>query len=71
MIDNDASKYALDSVLLQQKDDEYPKAWDTAGYWSKTLANEERNYSTTDRECFKHSEKLSVVWALKSIRPYV
>ena len=65
MIDTDASAYQLGATLLQQKDEDKPNDWVPIGYWSKTLTNTERNYSTTERECY------SVVWSVTTLRPYI
>ena len=64
MIDTDASAYQLGATLLQKKN-ETKNEWTPIGYWSKTLADTERNYSTTERECY------SVVWAVTTLRPYI
>ena len=65
MIDTDASAYQLGAKLLQQQNETEPNEWTPIGYWSKTLTDCERNYSTTERECF------SVVWAVTTLRPYI
>ena len=65
MIDTDASAYQLGATLLQQQNETEPNEWTPIGYWSKTLADCERNYSTTESECF------SVVWAVITTRPYI
>ena len=51
MIDTDASAYRICATLLQQQDEDKPNDWAPIGYWSKTLTDTERNYSTTEREC--------------------
>ena len=63
-IDTDASAYQLGATLLQKKN-ETKNEWTPIGYWSKTLTETERNYSTTERECY------SVVWAVTTLRPYI
>ena len=65
MIDTDASAYQLGATLLQQQNETEPKEWTPIGYWSKTLTDCGRNYSTTERECF------SVVLAVTKLRPYI
>ena len=65
MIDTDASAYQLGASLLQQQDEDKPNDWVPIGYWSKTLTDTERNYSTTERECY------SVVWSVTTLRPYI
>ena len=65
MIDTDASAYQLGATLLQQQNEKEPHEWTPIGYWSKTLTDCERNYSTTERECF------SVVWAVTTLRLYI
>ena len=64
MIDTDASAYQLGATLLQ-KQNETKNEWTPIGYWSKTLTDKGRNYSTTERECY------SVVWAVTTLRPYI
>ena len=64
MIDTDASAYRLGANLLQ-KQNETKNEWTPIGYWSKTLTDTERNYSTTELECY------SVVWAVTTLRPYI
>ena len=65
MIDSAASAYQLGANLLQQQNEKGPNEWTPIGYWSKTLTDCERNYSTTERECY------SVVWAVTTLRPYI
>ena len=65
MIHTGASVYQLGPTLLQQQDEEKPNDRVPIGYWSKTLADTERNYSTTERECY------SVVWSVTTLRPYI
>ena len=62
VIETDASEYQIGCTLLQEQDDGLPHP---VGYWSRSLTQAERNYSTTEREC------LSVVWAVTSLRPYI
>ena len=65
LINTDASAYAIGAVLLQQQDKDDPTSWATVGYWSKTLTNDQRNYSATERECY------AVVRATLSLTPYI
>ena len=65
MIDMDLSAYQLGATLLQQQNETEPNESTPIGYWSKTLTDCERNYSTTERECF------SMVWAVTTLRPYI
>ena len=65
VIDTDASVYRLGATLLQQQDEEKPNYWVPIGYWSKTLTDTERNYSTTERKCY------SVVWSVTTMRQYI
>ena len=64
MVATDASAYQLGATLLQ-KQDETKNEWTPIGYWSKTLPDTERNYSTTERDSY------SVVWAVTTQRPYI
>ena len=61
-LDTDASAYQLGCALLQEQDD---KTTLPVGYWSYSLNDTERNYSTTERECY------SVVWSVTTLRPYI
>ena len=63
LINADASAYQLGCTLLQGH--EGANDWRPVGYWSYSLNDSERNYSTTERECF------AVVWAVRTLRPYV
>ena len=65
MIETDASAYQLGATLLQQENEKEPNDWNPIGYWSKTLTDCKRNYSTMERECF------SVVRAVTTLRPYI
>ena len=65
MIDTDASAYQLGATLLQQQNETEPNEWTPIGYWSKKLTDCERNYSTTELECF------SVVSAVTTLRSYI
>lgn len=44
MIDCDDRQYAVGALILQEQADDKPTDWDTIGYWSKKLSNEQRNY---------------------------
>ena len=61
-VDTDASAYGIGCALFQTHEDGERKP---IGYWSRTLNDAERNYSASEREC------LAVVWALKTLRPYL
>ena len=50
MIETDASAYQIGATLLQQQKETEPNEWTPIGYWSKTLTDCERNYSTTECE---------------------
>ena len=63
-IDTDTSAYQLGATLLQ-KQNETKNEWTPIGYWPKTLMDTERNYSTTELECY------SVVWAVTMLRTYI
>jgi len=62
VLDTDASDYQVDCVLTQEQPDETYKP---VGYWSCSITEAEKNYSTTEKVC------LAVVWALFMLRPYV
>ena len=61
-VDTDASDYGIGCALFQDHTDGQRKP---IGFWSRTLAPAERNYTASEREC------LAVVWALKTLRPYL
>ena len=63
MVDTDSSTYQLGCTLLPQLEE--LNYWRPVGYWSYSLKDRERNYSTTDHECF------AVVWDVRILRPYV
>ena len=57
----DASNEAIGAVLSQDfEEGEHPIV-----YLHRVLASAERNYSTTEKECF------ALVWAIKKLRPYL
>ncbi len=61
-LDTDASDAQLGCFLQQEQPngDKLP-----VGYWSRSLSDPERNYSTFEKEC------LAVVWAVLHLRPYL
>ena len=61
-VDTDASAYQVGCALFQTHPDGERKP---IGYWSRPLNQAEKGYSATEREC------LAVVWALKTLRPYL
>ena len=61
-VDTDACDYGIGCTLFQTYPDGERKP---LGFWSRTLNDAERNYSASEREC------LPVVWALKTLRPYL
>ena len=63
VLDTDASQGQIGCALLQLDADE--DVLHPVGYWSRTLNDAERNYSTTEREC------LAVVWAVLLLRAYL
>ena len=64
MVHTDASAYQLGATLLQQQEEDKPNYWRPIGYWSKTLTDTERNYSTTERECYY------VIWSVTTLCSY-
>ena len=61
-VDTDACDYQVGCALFQT----YPDGTrHPVGFWSRTLAPAERNYSTGEREC------LAVIWAIQILRPYL
>lgn len=61
VIQCDASGYGVGAVLTQPHKD----GDKVISYLSRSLTRQERNYSTTEREC------LSVLWAVEKLRPYI
>ena len=61
-LDCDASDYGIGCALFQTHPDGERKP---IGFWSRSLLPAEENYSASEREC------LAVVWALKTLRPYL
>jgi len=61
-IDTDASKYQVGVALFQTNEENERKP---IGYWSRSLTDHEKNYSTTEREC------LALVWGVVLLRPYL
>ena len=61
-VDTDACNTQVGCCLLQEQPDGnlHP-----VGYWSRTLSEPERNYSTSEQEC------LAIVWSLLMLRPYL
>lgn len=57
----DASGYGLGAVLIQKKNNEDR----VICFLSRSLTKQERNFSTTEREC------LAVLWAVEKLRPYL
>lgn len=61
VIQTDASGYGLGCVLTQP----HPEGERVICYLSRSLTKQERNFSTTEREC------LSVLYAVEKLRPYI
>jgi len=49
VLDTDSSDYQVGCVLMQEQPD---KTYKPAGYWSRPITGAEKNYSTTEKECF-------------------
>lgn len=61
-LNNDSCNDQIVCVLLQQTPDKTEKP---VGYWSRPLADAERNFDTTQREC------LALVRSVQLLRPYL
>ena len=61
-VDTDASDYQIGAALFQTHPDAQRKP---IGFFSRTLAAAERNYSVSEKEF------LAVIWAVQTLRPYL
>lgn len=61
IIQTDASAFGIGACLTQPCAD----GDKVISYLSRSLSKQERNYSTTEREC------LAVLWAIEKLRPYI
>ncbi|CDF36419.1 unnamed protein product [Chondrus crispus] len=61
-VDTDASDYQIGAALFQTHPDAQRKL---IGFFSRTLAAAEINYSVSENEC------LAVIWAVQTLRPYL
>lgn len=61
VVGTDASGFGIGAVLSQP----HPDGDRVVCFLSRSLTRQERNYSTTEREC------LAVLWAIEKLRPYI
>ena len=61
-LDTDACDHQVGCTLLQDQED---AGYVPIGYWSRALTKQERDYTTTEKEC------LAIVWAILLLRPYL
>ncbi|CDF35613.1 unnamed protein product [Chondrus crispus] len=61
-VDTDARDYQIGAALFQTHPDAQRKP---IGFFSRTLAAAERNYSVSEKEC------LAEIWAVQTLRPYL
>lgn len=61
-VDTGTCPYVIGSTLFHTQQNEKRKP---IGYWSHSLNTAQKNYSAPEREC------LAVVWAIKTLRPYL
>lgn len=52
-------------TFMQQQDRTDPKTWDTIEFWIKAFTETDRRYRSMERKF------LSVVWFLRTLRPYI
>ena len=61
-LDTDSSEFQVGAALFQT----YPSGErKPIGFWSRSLAKAERNYSVSEKEC------LALVWGITTLRPYL
>ena len=61
-LDTDAYDHQVGCTLLQEEGE---AGYVPIGYWSRALTKQERDYTTTEKEC------LTIVWDIPLLRPYL